>query len=108
MIQIAVPLLAVAISQFPTLAPPDKAECMPYEVFTSLLDGQGARVSQTIETPSFPSFKRLMVVTFQGTKQVFGAVDACVVVPALFVDYPQGMSPVPLLQWMKKLPDPST
>jgi hypothetical protein len=102
-------LLVAGLSQYPTMKGPD-IECYDYDLFSEVIDHGGAKLTQTIETPSFPTFKRLMIVTYKGTKQVFGAYDACVVVPPLFVDYPDGMSPVPMIQFLptKKPSDPTT
>lgn len=91
-------LLAAALSQYPTATSPDQIECYGYGVFTDVMAKAGAKVTQTIETPSFPSFKRLFIVTYKGTKQVFGAYADCVVVPPLFIDYPDGMDPIPMIQ----------
>lgn len=91
-------LLVSALSQYPTITSPDQIECYDYSVFTDVMEKAGAKVTQTIETPSFPSFKRLFVVTFKGTKQVFGAYADCVVVPPLFIDYPDGMEAIPYIR----------
>ena len=91
-------LLAAALSQYPTITSPDQIECYDYALFTQVMEKGGAKVTQTIETPSLPSFKRLFVVTYQGTKQIFGAYADCVVVPPLFIDYPDGMDPIPMIQ----------
>jgi hypothetical protein len=91
-------LLAAALSQYPTITSPGQIECYDYGLFTDVMAKAGAKVTQTIETPSFPSFKRLFVVTYKGTKEIFGAYDRCVVVPPLFVDYPDGMDPIPMIQ----------
>lgn len=90
--------------------PGPQLECYDYDLFGDVLDKGGAKITQTIETPSFPSFKRLIIVTYQGTKQVFGGYEDCVLVPPLFVDYPEGMNPVPMIKFLppKKAPDPAT
>jgi hypothetical protein len=64
-------LLVAGLSQYPTIMTPDQVECYDYDLFSDVLDRGGAKLTQTIETPSFPTFKRLMVVTYKGTKQVF-------------------------------------
>jgi hypothetical protein len=89
-------LLFAAISQYPTMPGP-QLECYDYDLFSDVLEDGGAKLTQTIETPSFPSFRRLMIVTYKGTKQVFGAYEDCVLVPPLFIDHPDGMSPVPMI-----------
>lgn len=91
-------MLVAGLSQYPTIVTPDQIECYDYDLFARLVEKDGAKVTQTIETPSFPSFKRLFIVTYRGTKQVFGAYEKCVVVPPLFVDYPDGMDPIPMIQ----------
>lgn len=93
-------LLVAGLSQYPTIMTPDQVECYDYDLFSDVLDRGGAKLTQTIETPSFPTFKRLMVVTYKGTKQVFGAYADCVVVPPLFVDYPDGMDRVPMIEFL--------
>jgi hypothetical protein len=95
----AVMLVAVAGSP---VAPP-QIECYDYDLFADVVDRSHARLTQTIETPSFPTFRRLMIVTMDGTKQVFGAHDDCVEVPALFTDAPAGMKVVPHLELLPPL-----
>lgn len=92
-------LLAAALSQYPTITSPNQIECYDYGVFTDVMRKAGAKVTQTIETPSFPSFKRLFIVTYKGTKQVFGAYDKCVVVRSSSTT-PMGWNPVPMIQWL--------
>ena len=91
-------LFAAALSQYPTITTPDQIECYDYALFSDVMDKAGGKITQTIETPIFPSFKKVFIVTYPGTKEVFGASADCVVVPPLFIDYPDGMDPVPLIQ----------
>ena len=102
-------LLVAGLSQYPTMVTPNQIECYDYDLFNDVIDDGGAKLTQTIETPSFPSFKRLLIVTYKGTKQVFGGYEDCVIVPPLFVDYPDGMSPVPMIKFLPpKAPDKPT
>ena len=93
-------VLAAGLSQYTTIPTPDQIECYDYDLFSEVIDQGGAKITQTIETPSFPSFKRLFVVTYKVTKQVFGAYSDCVVVPPLFFDYRDGMDPVPMIKFL--------
>jgi hypothetical protein len=61
---------------------------MTYANFTTQVDAQGAKLS-TIETFTFPNIKRMVVVTYKDTKQVFAGLADCVVYPPLFIDAPK-------------------
>ena len=76
--------------------------CIPYATFNTLLEetNGAAKLTQTIETPSFPGLTRLLIVTYSGTKQVFGGRPDCVLATPLFVDHTDSVWPnVPLIDF---------
>lgn len=75
--------------------------CVPYAQFSdTVATFDGARITQTIETPSFPGLTRLVIVTYKGTKELFGGRGDCVIVPAIFVDHaPDAKPPLPILMF---------
>jgi hypothetical protein len=52
-------------------AVPGQRECYDSDLFTDVVERGGATITRTIETPSFPTSKRLLVVTLDATKEVF-------------------------------------
>jgi len=66
--------------------------------------GTVACIVTFIETPSFPTVARLFIVTLDGTKEAFAATANCVMVPAVFVDAPDGMERIPFLKLLKPKP----
>ena len=100
------PMLAVAIvfAGMIQLPVPDGRECYEYDLFSDVVEAGGGKITQTIETPSFPTIKRLFIVTLDGTKETYAATATCVVVPAIFVDAPNDLSPVPYLKLLPPKP----
>lgn len=75
--------------------------CISYADFAdTVATFDGAKLTQTIETPSFPGLSRLLIVTYRGTKELFGGRGDCVMVPAIFVDHkPDAKLPLPILMF---------
>jgi hypothetical protein len=74
-----------------------QGECYDYDLFSDVVEKGGAKLTQTIELPSFSTVKRLLIVTLDGTKETYLGLADCVVVPPAFVDYPDDMKPIPVL-----------
>jgi len=82
--------------------------CLPYADFTTIVGDAGGKLTSTVETPTFPTLKRLMVVTYGPTKEIFGARDDCVMVPAIFADHPDTGSggSAPIIMFAQPGPPP--
>ncbi len=73
-------------------------DCYPFADFVHAVEMAGGKVTQTVETPSFPSVKQMVVVTLEGTKQVYLDEGDCVIAPPVYVDAPDGMEQVPTVR----------
>lgn len=58
------------------------------------------KITQTIETPSFPTVARMLIVTVEGTKEIFAATAQCEIVPPVYIDAPDDMAPVPFIKFV--------
>lgn len=94
---LATTILLSALIQPPA---PDQRECYDFDLFNDAVAQGGGKITQTIETPSFPTVARMLIVTLEGTKEVFAATAQCVIVPPVYIDTPDDMAPVPFIEFV--------
>jgi len=94
----AIALVLAGVSQPPT--PVDGRDCTEFKLFADAVTMAGGKITATIETPSFPTVARMIIVTYEGTKEIFAATKSCVLTPPMYVDAPEGLERVPIIKFV--------
>jgi hypothetical protein len=81
---------------------PDQRECYDFELFNDAVAQGGGKIT---ETPSFPTVARMLIVTLEGTKEIFAATAQCVIVPPVYIDAPDDGKPVPFIKFVPLIQD---
>lgn len=71
-----------------------------FELFNDAVAQGGGAITQTIETPSFPTVPRMIIVTVENIKEVFAALPDCVMAPPVYIDAPDDGKPVPFIKFV--------